>query len=267
MIKNSNINLLKNKYDENKLSHVFLIETNNQNFVLNDIIEFIKYINCEKKYKDNCKLCNLCNLIDKNILPNLKIIYPDGQAIKKEQMETLKNDFSHMPFISKYNVYIINEAEKLNQSSANAILKFIEEPEDNIIGFLITNNKDNIISTIKSRCDVFNAYYEKNDSILNINENLIENYIINIETNIKNSILINKIIVEKKLEKNEIVDFFKYMLNFYQNLLNENENKYKLELKDILKRINIIDDILDKLNYNVNINLLLDYFIISLEDA
>ncbi len=270
MIKNDKINELKKEYDENKLSHIFLVETNNQSLLLSDLLELIKYFNCEKEFNDNCHECNLCHLIEENSLPTLKIIYPDGQAIKKEQMETLKNDFAYKPFISKYNIYVINEAEKFNQSSANVMLKFIEEPEKGIIGFLITNNLDNVISTIKSRCTLIKAYYEEN-KVLNLDKNLINNYISKIELERKYGIFYNKILLDENLEKNQIVDIFRYLLDFYQNLLN---NKCEIEgfleqnfsLKDILARINLVNKTLEKLTFNVNINLVLDFFVLSLEE-
>ena len=174
MIKNENINNLIKKFNENKLSHVFLIETNDKSAVLTDLLELIKVINCpENEYDLECKKCNLCHLIDTNSLPSLKIIYPDGQAIKKAQMEELKNDFVGIPYLSKYNIYILCEAEKLNASSANTMLKFIEEPEANILGFLITNNKENVIETIKSRCEIVKVNYNTNGNSI-VNEKLSE---------------------------------------------------------------------------------------------
>ena len=153
MVQHEAIQNLVKKYNENQLSHVFLIETNDKAAALEDIKEFVKVINCNESYMEDCMKCNLCHLIATEQLPSLEIVSPDGQAIKKGQMEELKQKFSSIPYLSRYNTYIINDAEKFNASSANTMLKFIEEPEKNIIGFLITNNRENVISTIKSRCN------------------------------------------------------------------------------------------------------------------
>lgn len=274
VIKNKKIEQLISRYNENKLSHVFLIETNNSDEVLKDLKEVIKYINCSKKYEDNCQKCNLCHLIDDNTLPTLSIIFPDGQFIKKTQMEDLKQLFSHKPYLAKYNVYIIAEAEKFNASSANTMLKFMEEPEDDIIGFLITNNKENVISTIKSRCEIIKANYN-NDILYDGNQQIINeavNYIYNSEIVKDKSIVFNKKIIENGWEKSQLMTFFKIILDFYINLLKEEviyESLKSLKSLDknlIIKRINLVNDIIDKLNYNININLLLDYYIFSLED-
>ena len=49
---------------------------------------------------------------------------------------------------------IIKETEKLNASSANTILKFLEEPEDGIIAILLTDNRYHVLDTILSRCQI-----------------------------------------------------------------------------------------------------------------
>lgn len=272
MIKNENIKSIIKKYNENKMSHVFLVETNNEKLALSDLLEIVKVINCETSYEENCDKCNLCHLIAENTLPSLKIIYPDGQNIKKEQMESLKNDFASLPYFSKYNVYIINSSEKFNASSANTMLKFIEEPEKNIIGFLITNNKENVINTIKSRCELVLANY--NEEIEEVDSkiyDLVINYIKNIEKVKEKSILYNIEFLNEKLEKEEIIDFFKIILNIYVDLLDNKIDK-SLEFlenkktEEILKKIELITDIINRLNYNVNINMLLDYFVLKMEE-
>ena len=126
--------------EKNKLSHAFLIETNDITRCLEEVKFIIKNINCQNKFSLDCKeKCNLCNLIDKNNLPSLIIIEPDGMSIKKEQILYLEEKFAKKPVYSLYNMYIILNAEKMNLASSNTILKFLEEPEPNIIGFFITN--------------------------------------------------------------------------------------------------------------------------------
>lgn len=274
MIKNKNIEILLKKYDENKFSHIFLIETDDKSSAVLDVLSVVKYINCPESYCENCSNCNLCHLIDTNTLPTLSIIYPEGQAIKKNQMEELKLLFSCKPFLSRYNVYIIQDAEKFNASSANTILKFIEEPENNTIGFLITNNKENVINTIKSRCEIVKAIYNTHiaehwDSSL---VDLATQYIYDVEITKTKSIVANKQIMDQKLEKNQITELFHIIHQLYLQLLQGNVENEKLKLLEefslskVIQRIQLINDILDKLNYNVNINLLLDYFVLSLED-
>ena len=64
-------------------------------------------------------------------------------------------------------LFIIYNAEKLNTSSANTILKFLEEPEENIIAVLTTDNRYQVLDTILSRCQnlVFAPNLKENKKI------------------------------------------------------------------------------------------------------
>ena len=77
--------------------------------------------------------------------------------IQKEQVTNLKNEFKIKSAFNNKRIYIIKNAENLNKSSANTMLKFLEEPEDNIIALLITNNKTKVLETIS-----INIYKGKN---------------------------------------------------------------------------------------------------------
>ena len=168
-------NILKS-YHENKLAHAFLLETNDSLECYKDLIQLIKLLNCPYEYSEECqKDCNLCNLIDAGNLPSLIEIKPDGNFIKKIQILDMMERFSSKPVFSRYNTYIVHDCDHLNDSSANTILKFLEEPNDNIIGFFITNNKMNVISTIRSRCQNFSMSYEDIKKVYDENDILLFN--------------------------------------------------------------------------------------------
>ncbi len=276
------LNELIAKYRENKLAHAYLVETNNIEKAFKDIKEIIKLFNCEKEFESSCTKCNLCNLIDKNNLPSLKIISPDGSSIKKSQIAELKKDFNSIPIYSKYNVYIFLNAEKLNSSSANSMLKFIEEPSDGIIGFFITSNKDFMIDTIKSRCQTFTLMYTCQNIIeqLNLSLEIRQKYfrIINtFLTKVDNDISINtkKDILTELPTREEIEKLFQLILELYYNkylkMLSkpyDNDILNIYDIKDniliISKKIQIITKILRNMSYNVNIELILDQFVIEM---
>ncbi len=272
MIVNENIKKLGQNYKDNCLAHVYLIETNDYDRALKDIIELVKIINCPNDYLDECSKCNLCHLITNDIFPGLKIVYPDGQNIKKQQMEDLKLSLATVPYLSNYNTYIINNAEKFNASSANTMLKFIEEPNKQVIGFLITNNRENVIETIKSRCEIVKANYQKSDSFNDEKiKNLAITYLEKIEVEKILSIVYNNIVLEENLERDEVVKLFQFIMQFYKQAL---DRKLDIEVLSILntfkedlliKRMTIVSDVLNRLKYNVNISLLLDDFVLRLE--
>ena len=170
----------------------------------------------------------------------------------------------------------IKNAEKLNSSSANAMLKFVEEPTEGILGFFITNNKDVIIPTIKSRCQIIVVTYENNNLLEKLNitsdelesyKQLIKDYLKKIKTN---EFINNKdFILSKYKERSEIDIMFKIMFEVYYNIFLKSLNKpYNEELIEIDKigyqREEICFKLIQELSYNVNMELLLDKFVIEM---
>ena len=275
--KNDVFDILAKQYHDNKLGHAFLLETDDTEKCLAKILSFLKLLNCESEYKDDCSSCNLCHLIATKQLPNLLIIEPDGAFIKKEQILELKNSFKTKPIFSKYNMYIIMNAECLNSSSANTMLKFLEEPEEKIIGFFVTNNKENVIETIKSRCQILLDYYF--DSKIVDDEITIEaiNYIKQLESAKIDCLFYNKdVILPKIIDKNWMVTLFLKMINIYENLYEKKITNEKLpkdyeSLNFVLKndseylinKLNLLKDLLKSLEFNVNNQMVLDRLVLE----
>lgn len=267
-------------YKSGNLSHAYLISTNNTNKCLDVLLNVIKNIFCSE-FQEDCKKCSLCHLIDINNLPSLKIIEPEGSFIKKEQIIELKKFFSKDSQYTKENIYIIKSAEKMNKESANTLLKFLEEPDGSVIGFFITNHIDNVLLTIQSRCQHLEVLFQ-NDDYEKINltkekydefSEVIKKYLYDLEINRKELILYNKQHLVG-YEKKDIISIFQIILDIYVNLLSQNYTDIKLEdyefLKNlkplnIQKKINIIVELLKEINYNINLDLLLDRFVIEMD--
>ena len=273
--------MLTNYYHNNELAHAYLIHTNNILKCEEVLLKVIKNIFCISKYQDNCHECSICHLIDISNFPSLIVINPDGNFIKKQQILDLKNSFSKSSQYSKNKVYVINNCEKMNKESANTMLKFLEEPFDNIYGFFITNHLESMIPTIQSRCQIINLVFENElFDELSISKEEYEKYlevaikyIKLIESDKKLSIINNKLF--KDMERNSIKIIFQIIFNIYYNLIN-NKKSFNMEYKELSfltkfstnvvnKKLKIIMEFLQKIDYNVNIDLLLDSFIIEME--
>jgi DNA polymerase-3 subunit delta' len=267
--------ILTSAVDNNKLSHAYLFETNNYTSSKNFIMAFVKYILCPEhhKTKEEANNCNVCKRIDNGNYTELKIIFPDGMWIKKDQIEELQREFETKAVESNKKVYIIFEADKLNNYAANALLKFLEEPESGIIAILVTNNKNLVLRTIQSRCQIISL---QNDSVTD-NKNLLinekfrqalihinNNYSEYIETE-KFSDLINETInfllgyEEKELsmiantsninlvignDKNTFELFLAIMVLIYQDLINFKLNRQLNVLSSDFEYINKFDNLL-----------------------
>ena len=79
----------------------------------------------------------------------------------------INNDIDIKPYSSRYKVYIVDEAQKMNQQAQNALLKTIEEPPAYAVIMLLTTNADSFLPTILSRCITLNMKTVKEDVIRN----------------------------------------------------------------------------------------------------
>lgn len=85
--------------------------------------------------------------------PDYIEIKPDGNSIKIAQIRKLQSDIFVKPYKS-YKIYVIDEAQKMTVEAQNALLKTLEEPPKYAIIILITDNKESLLDTIKSRCEI-----------------------------------------------------------------------------------------------------------------
>ncbi len=298
-------NIIKNK----NISHAYLFETNGYDKGYNIALTFAKAILCPHNLK-KCETCNQCKMIDENNYPEIKIIDEMDNWIKKENLINLQEEFNKKAILGNKKVYIINHAEKLNVSSSNSILKFLEEPQNDIIAILVVNNRYQLLNTITSRLQIIslngqtNKKYEGIDQtlhrigqVLTNNEkdyndfctqenkeriNTIIKFVNYLEKNKLNTLLYTQKYWHKTFNDKNLVNVgLNMLLYFYKDVLNYKldreiyiytdykdnliEVSLKNEIDDIVHKINIIKVSIENLEYNANINLLIDKMIIDLE--
>jgi len=195
--------ILSNAIVNNQFNHAYLFETKGYESGLDMAISFAK---------------SILNIQDENIdeqnYPELKIIYPDGQWIKKEQLKELQEEFNKKSILGNNKVYIINQAEKLNVNSANTILKFIEEPPEGIVAILVTDNIYQLLETIISRCQIISLNGQANIDKMDSTVSKIGKYMC--DTNIDYENFMNSDYTSK-LEN--IIRFIKYYENNGKKIL------------------------------------------------
>lgn len=262
-----------------KLSHAYLFNLNNNVYAEDMIMSFVKSIMC--KYhtdKEEYNNCYVCKRIDDGNFPDLKRIYPDGMWIKKEQLMELQEEFNKTAIEGSKRIYIILECEKLNKQAANSILKFLEEPNDDIIALLVTNNKDLVLDTIKSRCQdiLILANNELKFDSLMINDVL--SFVRVLENKKRDTIIYTKPLwLTKFKDRNSFIKAIDIMIYFYNDVLLFNlgrDLKYFNDYYDDVANINgSVDEIIKKIEilieneylirYNLNLNLLINKIIIE----
>lgn len=114
-----------------------------------------KAANCLNHAHDFCDVCSSCKKINDNCHPDVRLILPEGQLIKIDQMRELSREVFFKPFEGRRRVYIIDEAEKMRLEAANSILKTLEEPPETTVLILISARPDDLLATIRSRCQIY----------------------------------------------------------------------------------------------------------------
>ncbi|HKL60771.1 MAG TPA: AAA family ATPase [Acholeplasma sp.] len=143
------ISMFDNAIKKNRLSHLYLFagpKGSGKKDLAYDIATKLFYDKNHEDAKDYLMTHGHINLM---------YIEPSGQNIKKEQIAKLQTEFSKTSLTEGSRIYMIDGVDKLSTSAANGLLKFLEEPlSKKTIGFLMTDNPDQVISTIISRSQV-----------------------------------------------------------------------------------------------------------------
>ena len=114
-----------------------------------------KALNCLKKTADACEECSHCIAINNGNFPDVMVISPAKDVLKIDQMRLLKDTAYLKPMAGRKRVFIVCEAEKMNDEASNSLLKVLEEPPPFSHIILVTPNPYRIIPTLKSRCQIF----------------------------------------------------------------------------------------------------------------
>ena len=128
---------------------------------------FAKTINCEDlKNSKKCKDCITCSEIDEN--KSLDVIEIDAASNNGvDQIRSIIDSSNYTSIKCQYKVFIIDEVHMLSKSAFNALLKTLEEPNENTIFILATTEVEKIPATILSRCQTINFKSLKKETLSN----------------------------------------------------------------------------------------------------
>ena len=270
--------------NKNKLNNSYVIETSNFDEAINYIKKIAIDIGFDKELIDNDTHldfriinCKRPKEENKNEFRKIKI---------DEVREELINDSCISPSINDRKIYVVYDFSDVSVNIQNALLKTIEEPNEQVHFFFLTSNISTVINTIKSRSIIyFDNYDYKLDSIYD------EKYIdykntldlfsnINIKSvsdiyDYADDIFINNYDIKLfiKLIKYFIRDTYVYKLTFDKNLLVLKIDFIYIEkFKELINNIKILQilDIIDflskEINTNVDKKLALNMFFINIKN-
>ena len=284
----------KNFYDyvmsahaSGRLSHAYLIETNGVSYAEDLAMDFVKFLICNDCYDEK-----ICNLIDKNNYFGF-FRFDCSTDIKKDMVLELKRDFAYKSYDGRRMVYLIDDASKLNKFSANSLLKFLEEPEENIVAVFLVDNIGTVIDTVVSRCQVvrlvnnsifhFDSLFNSFDKGVFNSDEKIDSYKKQF-LNFYNSFEMEgySVFCDSDIYcfADVLYEFFVYGYFYYSDVLDMIVGRKsssdvlsddilgyiidKNSVSDIIFKLNVINDFILKLRYNINRNLFIDNFIVSL---
>ena len=137
------------------LSHAYLISGNPGTPLLQVAKYLAKSILCDNPDPLACNNCITCLRVDDENYPDFIVLDGSAKTIKKEEVGNIEEQFEKTAFESKgIMIYIIHLVENMGVEAINSILKFLEEPGSEIYAFLTTNNENNVLPTIISRCQL-----------------------------------------------------------------------------------------------------------------
>jgi DNA polymerase-3 subunit delta' len=119
-----------------------------------------------QSFFESCGQCASCRAFEKQIHPDFNLVYKellqytiDGKRKKNPLQfpinvvrEFLIDKIAVKPQLSQFTVYVVCEAERLNNSAQNAMLKVVEEPPSYCFLILLCTRPERLLPTILSRC-------------------------------------------------------------------------------------------------------------------
>jgi len=295
----SYFNLFVKLFSKNRLPNTILLTGLKGSGKSTFAYHFINYLlsnNEEKKYllknftiNDDNKSYNF---IDKNIHPNFYLIESsNNENIKIEEVKNTLKFLNKSSYNSNIKIVLIDNAEYLNLHSSNALLKSLEEPNNNTFFFIIHNSSCAISNTLKSRCVEFKIFFslDKKKEILrkiidtnnyDLDINFIEdNFYLDSPGNILKYLeIFNNLGVEnsndklscisfliekyKKKKDSQLLNFISLLIEyFYNDLALKNYKKLNIYFHNKFKVLKLISEVkkfnLDKNNLFISIQSIL----------
>ncbi len=151
--------MIVNSIRKERVAHAYLFEGQKGTGKKEAALLFAKRLFClANVYDEPCEACVNCRRIQSGNHPDVHLVSPDGNSIKKQQIEQLQEEFTKTAVESSRKLYIIEHADQMTVQAANSLLKFLEEPSAKTVAILLTEQLHRILPTIVSRCQVISFH-------------------------------------------------------------------------------------------------------------
>ena len=146
--------ILQNAFKNHHESHAYLLYGEKGT----DLIGLAKFIAqsflCKQDDVLACETCETCKRISENNYFDVHFIDGSNESIKDNMVKELKKELTLSSLENGKSIYIINLIENATLKTVNSLLKFLEEPSDDVVAIITTNNMSKVLPTIISRCQL-----------------------------------------------------------------------------------------------------------------
>lgn len=137
-----------------RISHAYMIEGPFGSGKRKIANIFAQTIQCEVGGVTPCGKCHSCVQMKSGSHPDVIYVNHEkpGTISVDDIRKQINADVGIRPYASPHKIYIVDEAEKMNEQAQNALLKTLEEPPEYAVIILLTTNAEIFLPTIRSRC-------------------------------------------------------------------------------------------------------------------
>jgi DNA polymerase-3 subunit delta' len=114
---------------------------------------FAAALTCEN-HPPGCGECTGCHTILTDTAADLRTVRPEGLSLGVRDVRALVRDAATAPTSGRFRVLLLEDADRLTDAAANALLKALEEPAERAVFLLCAPSVDDVLPTIRSRCRV-----------------------------------------------------------------------------------------------------------------
>jgi len=146
--------LVRRALDAGRPANGYLIVGAVRGHAMDLTIRIVQTLFCTGEKKP-CNACDACRRVSQRIEPDVHWVFPEmkSRVISAEQMrEKLLAEIAQTSLSGGWKVGVLVGADRLNESSANAFLKTLEEPPEKTLFLLLTDAPQQLLPTIVSRC-------------------------------------------------------------------------------------------------------------------
>ncbi|KTD19484.1 hypothetical protein [Legionella israelensis] len=236
---------------------------------------------CVANTSEPCMKCHHCRMIHKAEHPDVHWIKPDkpGNGLKIEQIRQLQGLAYQTPQCAASQFFVLEAAERMNPSVANALLKILEEPSEHSFFVLVAEHLSSLLPTVISRCHILRFHKNiKNNELLQL-----ANHLFALNSEPESSLIVSvlddliELLIGKTIptliairwkdhEFKDLLELLSLVFSQLIYLLIQNQKAtgtYDKYLNQLLPLVNLhrmflqlskITSLLQKISHNVNIN-------------